>query len=1007
MAGLWGKCRTAFRWCRFTVWLIVLAALLTGLWLNRVGLPDFLKTRLVAALAQRGFNLEFSRMRLSHEGLVADNVQLGNGSQSGAAVFSAKEIQLQMDFAALMHGRWQVNGLSILNGTFTLSAAPTNSLSLTNVQSVWRFGTGDTWMVDHFQAGFAGCLFTLSGEIKHASEIRNWKFLIGQPSQPGQPQAANHADLARVLQQISGMRAQFYLPGQPWLNIIVDGDAGDMHSVTVRADARFPDVNSPWFYARDLRLAARLSAPADAPIVIDPAWGFWTNLQPFGLEWTLRAADLRISSLNLDTLVIGGNWHAPKLAITKFSAQLAEGRLDAATALDVGARRLVFTNDSSFDPHLLAEWLTARARTQLDDILWTQPPRLRVAGQLVLPPWTNFPADWRDAIAPTVQLNGELAFTNAVAGGRTVDYLRTQFGYKKQYWRLASLKLAQGRTHLEFDGDADEQTHQFSGHLRGALEAASVRPFLTASNLVSHFNKISCSEPLALDVAVQGNWQNWQKLSVAGSAALTNFSISTSPPNHLDLDFLRAGFSYTNHFWELSGLEAAQGRTRMRVDGEASDTTGEFAGRLRGTFDPASLQPFFKDPNTMEGLDLLHLEEPLAYNLRATGNWHDLGTLMATGSMSLTNFSIRGQPADRVAGDFFYTNLTLTFFHPQLFRASGTQMMQADTTTLDFLGGRLYITNGFSTIDPLYVVRCIGPKTTGIVEPYHFPEPPTARVDGCAPMRNVQEMDPMDDVDLTFVILKPTPFQWRKLRSSGATGTIHWHGQELILTNITGETYGGRGLGNAHFYFKLGHPDADFNFGLAVTNLNLHLLAADLSSPTNPLEGSVTGYWAVTNGNTGTWHSWNGYGNAQMHNGLLWNIPIFGLASAAMNLVSPGLGNSRATDATVKFGMTNGVIYSDLLELHTPTMRLEYTGTVDLDQNVNARVTAKLMRNTPLVGPLVSTMLWPVSKIFECQVTGDLGHPKISSLWLPAPVSSVLMLPLHPLRSIEGIFSPQ
>ena len=872
---------------------------------------------------------------------------------------------------------------------------------MTNVQSVCRFETEDTWEIDHFQAVFAGCLVTLSGEIKHASEIRNWK------SFSGQPQGTNHVDLAGVLQQISGLRARLYLSGQPWLKIIVDGDARDMHSVTVRADARVPAVNSPWFYGRDLRLAARLSAPADAPTAIDPALGFWTNLQPFRLEWTVQAADLRISNLNLDTLELGGDWQAPKLAITKFSARIADGKLDLATALDVNLRRLVFTNDSSFDPHLLAEWLTERARTQLNDILWTQPPRLHVAGQLILPPWTNFPPDWRDVIAPTVQMNGELAFTNAVAGGRTVDYLRTQFGYKNQFWRLADLQLAQGRTHLEFDGDADEQTHQFNGHLRGALETASVRPFLTASNFVNQFNKISCYEPIVLDVAVQGNWQNWQKLSVAGCAALTNFSVAVSPPNHLDLDFLRTGFSYTNHSWKLSGLEGAQGRTRLGVDGEASDTTGEFAGRLRGTFDPASLRPFFMNANTLETLDLLHMAEPLSFDLRATVNWHDFGTLMASGSLALTNFSFRGQPADRATGDFFYTNLLLTLVHPQLFRASGTQMMQADTTTLDFRGGRLYITNGFSTVDPLYVVRCIGPKTTEVVAPYHFPEPPTARVDGCSPMRNVQEMDPMDDADLTFVILKPTPFQWRSLRSSGVTGTIHWRGQQLILTNITGETYGGRGRGNAHFYFTPGRPDADFNFALAVTNLNLHLLAVDLSSPTNPLEGSVTGYWAVTNGNSGTWHSWNGYGNAQMHNGLLWNIPIFGLASAAMNLVSPGLGNSRATEATVKFGMTNGVIYSDLLELHTPTMRLEYAGTVDLDQNVNARVTAKLMRNAPLVGPLVSTVLWPVSKIFECQVTGDLGHPKITSLWLPAPVSSVLLLPLHPLRSIEGIFAPQ
>jgi hypothetical protein len=227
-----------------------------------------------------------------------------------------------------------------------------------------------------------------------------------------------------------------------------------------------------------------------------------------------------------------------------------------------------------------------------------------------------------------------------------------------------------------------------------------------------------------------------------------------------------------------------------------------------------------------------------------------------------------------------------------------------------------------------------------------------------------------------------------------------------MLTDLKGEIYGGRGYGKANFYFKPGSPDADFNFAIAVTNLNLHLLAVDLSSPTNPLEGWVAGELTVTNGNTSTWRSWNGYGDATMRNGLLWNIPIFGVASDALNLFSPGLGNSRATEATMKFGLTNGVIYSDLLEMHTPTMRLEYAGKVDLAQNVNARVTAKLLRNAPVVGSVVSTVLWPVSKIFECQVTGQLAHPKVTPLWLPGPISNMLMMPLHPIRSIEGIFNP-
>ena len=1007
MAGFWRKCRTTFRWCRITAWLIVLLGLCAGIWLNRVGLPDFLKTRLVAALRADGVQLEFTRMRLSMvRGIVADDVRVGDAQNSGVATMAAREVQLRLDYAALLHRRLQVDGLTVRDGTFTLAASPTNTLALTNLQSELRFDTNDTWTVDRFRAGFAGTHIIISGEIAHAPEIRNWKFFNAKkpvaPVPPGEKQPANRIALAQWLQQISDARAHTRFEGQPVLNLFVAGDARDVHSVSVRLEALVPGVQTPWFAGRKLQLAARLTAPADAPIDDDPALGFWKNLQPFQLEWTARAADLQLEQLSVDTFAAGGDWRAPKLSVKKFSAQIADGNLDAAAELDVATRSLVFTNASCFDPHLLADWLTEKARTQLAGILWTQPPALRAGGSLTLPPWTNAAAGWREAIAPTVRLDGELAFTNAVVAGQTLDWVRARFSYTNQFWKLSEFELAQGRTRLEFDGDADETTRDFNGHLRGTLEAASARPFLTASNLTRYFGRFSFREPLVLDVAVRGNWQDWNALGVAGHAALTNFSLATSPLNHLDLDFLRAGFSYTNQFWNLSGLELAQGRTRMEFDGETSDATENFIGHLRGAFDAESLRPFLATSNAVKGFENLSLREPLVFNLKAAGNWHDLGTLMATGRVAMTNFSIRGQAADSVAGDFFYTNKTLEFFQPQLLRARGTQLMKADRVTMDFRQERIYFTNGFSTAEPMYVVRCIGPKTAEILEPYQFPGPPTARVDGCAPMRDVKGGHDLDDADLTFVILKPTPFQWAKLRSPAVTGTIHWLGQKLVLTNIVAEVYGGSGSGGAYFDFTPKHPGADFNFSLAVTNVNLHLLAADLSAPSNKLEGALSGALAVTNASSETWRSWNGYGNARLRNGLLWNIPIFGLVSDTLNLFLPGLGNSRATEATVSFGLTNGVIYSSLLEMHTTTMRLQYSGTVDLQQNVNARVTAQLLRNAPLVGSLFSTVLWPVSKIFECQVTGQLQNPKVTPIWFPAPMAGVL----HPLRSLEEMFTP-
>ena len=72
----WSRVRRLFRWCRLTVWLIVLALLVLALWLNHYGLPEFARDRLVLELRLRGVDLQFTRMRLAwYRGIVADNIQ--------------------------------------------------------------------------------------------------------------------------------------------------------------------------------------------------------------------------------------------------------------------------------------------------------------------------------------------------------------------------------------------------------------------------------------------------------------------------------------------------------------------------------------------------------------------------------------------------------------------------------------------------------------------------------------------------------------------------------------------------------------------------------------------------------------------------------------------------------------------------------------------------------------------------------------------------------------------
>ena len=450
--------------------------------------------------------------------------------------------------------------------------------------------------------------------------------------------------------------------------------------------------------------------------------------------------------------------------------------------------------------------------------------------------------------------------------------------------------------------------------------------------------------------------------------------------------------------WQLPDFAIAQAKTRLEINGSEDDSTKNYRWHVHGAFDPESLRPFLTASNAARGFAIAKFTEPLALDVDVAGRLYDYDSMSASGRVALTNFAVRGETFGDAASALNYTNRVLEFLNPLMH--TGTQMMTADKVTLDFNARLIHFTNGFSTTDPEMIARAIGPKTGRLVEPYHFLQPPTARVNGQVPLRDMNGGRDMEDVDMRFDVIKGAPFEWLKLKTTNIVGTIRWQGQVLILTNVTAAFYGGDGNGFANFDFRVLHEGADFQFTVNVTNANLHLLAMDLSTPTNHLEGTLTGQLVVTNADSRSWRTWNGYGSVKLRDGLLWDIPVFSIVSPVLNAVSPGLGNSRATDASAKFIITNGVFFSDTLEIRSTMMRLQYTGTVDLKQNVNARATAQLLRDTWAVGPVISSVLWPVSKLFEYQITGTLQKPKSQPVLLPM---KLLLMPLHPIRSLEEI----
>jgi hypothetical protein len=954
--SFWRKCRVTFRWCRITVWLVVLVLLSAGIWLNRIGLPDFLKARLVTAAHDRGIDLEFARMRLRFvRGIVADQVRIGVSDTTNRPSLTVAEVQLQLNLPALLHRQLQLSGLILNHGTLTAPVLPPHGaarqLELDDINVRLHFQTNDVWTLDHFSAVFAGTQISVSSQIAHASELRNLGIF--------QTKTTGAAGIVQQeLNELSEITENVHFIGTPNINLSVNGDARDLRTFDLQLHAHVPAASSPWATVKN----ATLNAGADSADS--------NSLPRLTLDLSADIAATRWADLNHATLLIQTQTSPPTQmppATIRLRAAAASSRWGSARDIRIDADATPCANAPKVFDAGLAWWTNA------------QPYQLG---------WSVSLSDLRtsQADASSLAIGGfwtspELAITNLSAtlgGGRLV----------------AQAKLDVVSRQLTFTNRSDFDIHVLDRLLtektRDRLSefAWTLPPVLSGTG--------SLVLPAWTDPQPDWRTQVQPTLQLDGSLALTNATVLGA-----HIDAARARFTYAGLVWNVSSAELEQGNTSLALSGTEDDHTRAYQWNVRGRFDPETARSLIQSEKVRRGFDYVTFTQPITLDVNVSGTLYDFTTFSAEGKLAAAHFAVRNQSVDQVTANLFYTNRVLEFHQPVLWRANGAQTMTADLVALDFNRKLILFTNGFSTADPVVVGNAIGPITARTLAPYHFLSPPTARVNGQLPLRNFNHGRDLAGTDMHFEIIKGAPFRWSKLYATNVIGSIRWQGQTLSLNQVTANLYGGTGTGYASFDFRPVEHDCDYSFGFVLHDVDLRLIAENASFKTNHLEGMLNASVIVTNASSADWHSWNGDGAASLRDGVLWDVPLFGILSPALNTVSPGLGSSRATEAEGKFTITNGVIYTDSLSIGLPLSRLQFVGTVDLKQNLNARVTAQPLRNTPVIGSVASTLLWPVGKLFEYRVTGTLRDPKTTPVFVP---TKVLMFPLHPIRSLEDIF---
>jgi len=1006
--AFWRLARLWFRRFRVTGWLILLLLLVAVVYLHNFGLPGPLRRAVIRSFAEEGVDLDFSLLRLSwYKGILAEQVRIRPQTDALAPELECQRLDLDLRFRGLLGLKLQPESITLTSGTLHLPYVTTNGsttfLTVSNIQGTLRFDHRGGWYLDALEGQLATLNVSASGRLTNTASLGDWRVFRARAT-------TNRAALPTAWRELSEILEITTFTRPPDLRLVfnVDGAAPDQSSLRCTLDAT--EARSPHATWSNARMAFNVAPAAD----IDCS----------RVEMQLEAASVETAHGGLDNVQLFAGFNCRPA-----SGSMQDGRFDflaerletaganadgvsLAAEMEFGSEGLVPTN-TSFE--LRADTLTLRHSLAFSGVSNAAAPATNRTVRLKNP-------GLQGQMGP--EATSGLALDHVPFPAlQYLDRIRINATLQSDEVQETTFGATNLSVHFDWHAPRLDIRRLEVGLPGGTLD---VRAGLDAATGQARFNGVSTIDPKGLSGVLppvanewldRYTWQAPPRVTGGGSvefphwtAGSTNWPGDIRPSLVIDARFeagpatfrgmtvqgAASALHYSNMFWNLPDLTLQQPDGRVLIEHVNNDRTAEFLFRIQLNADPtpgwALISP--TAVGARRTLGELHFSAPPAADLFVTGCWRDNSRLNVDARVYATHLTFRGVSADELRAVARFTNNVLTL--TDAFVRQGARTAATDRLEFRFTDRVAFLSNATTTLPPMDIATVIGPTVVRTIAPYRFVTPPVGRVDGVIPLGNIEA------ADLRFR-LKGGPFEWWKFRLPQIEGLVWWQGETVTLTNLEAILYGGAARAGMFLDF-VDKPSPDFTFQAEIFGADMQPLVSELFGSTNRLEGRLSGTLVVTQANTGDFGSWFGHGTASLKDGFLWNIPVFGVVSPVLETVMPGMGNSRASAATGTFTITNSVIRTDDLLIHSSNMRLRYEGTVDFEGRVNATAEADLLRDAFVIGQAVSLIFTPVSKLMIMEITGTLAQPKARPYYV---LPRVLLAPLNPLKLFKDFFATE
>ncbi len=1033
----WRLCCRGLRWLRFGVLGAILLLLLALTWLRVAGLPAFIRLRIVRELAERGVAADFRSLRFDPlRGFVAEDLRVSWGGPTGPRIRMG---EADLDVAPPPWGgdRRLIRGLTIRRGTvdvpLVLTNEPARELRIADIRADLRFLEGDVWDVRRLAAEVAGIQLELTARLTNVAGLRRRR----APAEPA-PVAQRVRLLRSALDELQRLSA----PIPPRLEMSFELDGNHPWSAHGRLYFDAASIRSPHGSLRQLRISLR-TQPSDDPTQalrtsgvvevgeLDTPRGGLEGLAarvrfsgpgrpalPTNLTWSASVDQISSRGWQAAHVVVQGSHRAVAMPTDASAAALAGMPLESSISLladtlegtsralrHVQGRGLSVEMEARHHPtlempesvgftlgfHSLAAEFGRAGSTQVRGEV--QRREAGISPQTAGP--TQVELDWWNVLWP-VRGRVDVEVQDVDAPGLRVGHLATRVAWEPPFVRLPRIDADLYGGELHGRAQLDVTTREASATAETTFDLHGLDGLLgeRSRENVQRYAWQSPPHFVGTAHAVLPAWTNrepdWNVVMKPTLRLDGRFQVGAGAFKGVPFEHAESSLSFDGQNWRLPDLRTARPEGRQEIAVDYNEDTREYRIDARGMILPPVLKPVLGS-SSGEVLDLFQFHEPVTAAVTVWGPWSEGDRQAIEGSVVATNFTFRGQQFDRLATTVHYTNQMLIATPLRLNRGEGD--LVADGIGYSFAKGRLWLTNAVNTIDPAVVAEAISPGFPRKIAPYRFDLPPRVRASGTVRPRETSTADMVFDIE-------GGPFHFWRLSADQIRTRLIWEGSNLVLTNLDAAFYRGRMSGDA--YFDLTQPeDGRYRFTAQVRGGNLgDLLSEATPGRTNVSQGTFDLDLNVTSARTSDIHTWNGHGRADLRDGLLWDVPIFGFLSPILNGVVPGLGNNRAERASATFTMTNSVIHTRDLVIACPPARLLYRGTLDFDQRVDAKVEAQVLGEFGALGPFFGLLLRPLTKLFEFHLAGTLAVVHAEPLYIP----KFLLFPLQPIKTLKDIF---